>query len=124
GAGGSQDGFDARFDERLRAHHLDLHLLVELHDDRGAAVLALHLLLAPVAAHATEGDPGDAGLAQRRLDLGQAFGPNDGCDEFHDENVAPVTCAVNRIVHQMRGLHVTPTNYTHGIPHAVTENMQ
>src|SRR5712692_59652 len=93
GAGGSQDGLDARLDVRLRAHHLDLDLLVELHDDRVAAVLAHDLLLTPVAAHATESDPCDAGLEQRRLDLGQAFGPNDGSDEFHGENLPPVARA-------------------------------
>src|SRR2546430_12068024 len=72
GARGRKDGLDARLDERLRAHHLDLDLLVELHDDGRAAVLTHDLLLAPVAAHATERDPGDAGLEQRRLDFGQA----------------------------------------------------
>src|ERR1041384_8000693 len=65
GARGREDGLDARLDERLRAHHLDLDLLVELHDDGGAAVLTHDLLLAPVAAHPTERDPGDAGLEQR-----------------------------------------------------------
>src|SRR6266550_149801 len=98
GAGRRQDGLDARLHEWLRAHHLDLDLLVELHDDRGAAVLAHDLLLAPVAAHATEADPRDAGLEQRRLDFGQAFGPNDGCDEFHDGKTSPcgTGCQRNR----------------------------
>src|SRR5207249_3936256 len=79
----------SRLDERLRAHHLDLDLLVELHDDGRAAVLTHDLLLAPVAAYATERDPGDAGLEQRRLDLGQALRPNDGCDEFHVGKPSP-----------------------------------
>src|SRR5437899_3271150 len=124
GAGGSQDGLDARLDVRLRAHHLDLDLLVELHDDRGAAVLAYDLLLTPVAAHATESDPGDAGLEQRRLDLGQAFGPNDGSDEFHGENLPPVVHAVNGIVHQMHEFDVILPCRAHSIPYAVTEAMQ
>src|SRR2546426_3558435 len=57
-AGRREDGFDARLDEGLGAHHLDLHLLVELHDDGGAAVLPEDLLLAAVAAHAAERDAG------------------------------------------------------------------
>src|SRR5882762_6758372 len=116
GAGGRQDGLDARLDVRLRAHHLDLDLLVELHDDRVAAVLAHDLLLTPVAAHATESDSCDAGLEQRRLDLGQAFGPNDGSDEVHGENVSPVAphCQRNhasdaRIRHHSS--HIPPTAY-------------
>src|SRR5438046_8827141 len=52
GARGSEDGLDARLDERLRAHHLDLDLLVELHEDGRAAVLTHGLLVAPMAGHA------------------------------------------------------------------------
>src|SRR5207247_8976741 len=55
----------------------------------GTAVLAHDLLLAPVTAHATQCDPGDAGLEQRRLDFGQAFGPNDSGDEFHNGEASP-----------------------------------
>src|SRR5881398_84441 len=57
GAGGRQDGVDARLHERLRARHLDLHLFVEFHDDGGAAVLLDDLLLAAVAADAGQRDP-------------------------------------------------------------------
>src|SRR6266480_2228774 len=95
GAGGRQDRFDAWLDERLGAHHLDLDLLVKLHDDRGTAVLAHDLLLAPVTAHATQCDPGDAGLEQRRLDFGQAFGPNDSGDEFHNGEASPSSDTVS-----------------------------
>src|SRR5438046_10290101 len=50
GAGGRQDGVDARLHERLRARHLDLQLFVEFHDDGGGAVLPDdHLLVAVVA---------------------------------------------------------------------------
>src|SRR5947199_10856691 len=89
GAGGRQDGVDARLHERLRAGHLDLHLLVEFHDDRGAAVLLDDLLLAAVAADAGQRDPGDAGPEQRRLDLGETLGPHDGGDEFHGAKLTP-----------------------------------
>src|SRR5438876_10589998 len=57
GAGGRQDGVDARLYERLRARHLDLHLFAELHGDGGAAVMLVHLLLAAVAADAGVRDP-------------------------------------------------------------------
>src|SRR6266550_3183902 len=83
GPRGRQDRLDGRLHERLRAHHLDLHLLVELHHDGGPAILPDHFLLASVAAHAAYGDPGDAGPEQRFLDLRQALGTYDGSDEFH-----------------------------------------
>src|SRR4029077_6923760 len=124
GAGGSQDGLDARLDVRLRTHHLDLDLLVELHDDRVAAVLAHDLLLTPMAAHATESDSGDAGLEQRRLDFRQAFGPNDGSDEFHSGNVAPVPHAVNGIVHWMHESDIILRYFAHSILYAVTDFVQ
>src|SRR5207302_1323411 len=89
GAGGRQDGVDARLHERLGARHFDLHFFVEFHDDRGAAVLLDDLLLAPVAADAGQRDPGDAGPAQRCLDLGEALGPYDGGDEFHRAKLTP-----------------------------------
>ena len=40
------------------------------------------------------------------------------------ENLAPVTCHVNRIVHQMHGLNVTMISCAQSIPYAVTETMQ
>src|SRR5206468_2251716 len=83
GARGGEDRLDRRLDERLRADHLDLHLLMEFHDDRGAAVLLHNFLLAPVAADASQRDPGDAGPEQRRFDLRQPLGAHDGSDEFH-----------------------------------------
>src|SRR5207247_8628333 len=75
GARGREDRLDARLDEGLRADHLDLHLLVELHDDRGAAVLPDDLLLAPVTADAAQRDPADAGLEHHRLDFAEPLGP-------------------------------------------------
>src|SRR5207244_3307740 len=69
--------------------HFDLHLLVEFHDDGGAAVLTHDFLLTPMTAHAAEGDARDAGLEQRRFDIGKAFGPDDSGDEFHTGKATP-----------------------------------
>src|SRR3989441_12837236 len=82
-AGRREDGLDARLDEGLGAHHLDLHLLVELHHDGGAAVLPEDFLLAAVAAHAAERDAGDTCITLSRVHLREAFGAHDSGDEFH-----------------------------------------
>src|SRR5205823_2263964 len=112
GARGRENRLDARLDEGLRADHLDLHFLVELHDDRGAAVLPDDLLLAPVTADAAQRDPGDAGLEQRRLDFGEPLGPDDGGDEFHGLKLADLGKGVKRIVQFLHGsAHSRP--YTH-----------
>src|SRR6266446_6449361 len=83
GPRGRQDRLDRRVHKGLRAHHLDLRLLMELHHDRGPAILPDHFLLAAVAAHAAHGDPGDPGPEQRLLDLRQALGTYDRGDELH-----------------------------------------
>src|SRR2546430_17524797 len=50
--------------------------------------LSLHdalpiFVLAAMSADAAQGDAGDSGAEQRRLDLGKALGPHDRRDELH-----------------------------------------
>ena len=61
----------------------DFDLLMELHHERGAAVLAHDFVLTAVAADAAQRDAGDPGPEQRRLDLRQPLRPHDGSDQFH-----------------------------------------
>src|SRR6185503_13262344 len=83
GARRREDGLDARLDERLRAHHFDLHFLVELHDECRTAILLDQLVLAAVSAHAAQRDAGDAGAEQRGLDLGKALRADDRRNQLH-----------------------------------------
>jgi len=83
GPGGGENRVDAGLHEWLRAHHLDLHLVAELHDDRRAAVVLDLLLLPAVPAHAAQRDAGDAGAKQRLFNLREALGPDDRGDELH-----------------------------------------
>src|SRR5258706_195530 len=82
-AGTDADHSLDRLDEWLGTHHFDLHFLVELHDDRRAAILLEPLVLPPVSTDAAQGDPGDPGPEQRRLDLGDPVGAYDSCNELH-----------------------------------------
>jgi hypothetical protein len=56
---------------------------VELEDDGLGAVALDDLALAAVAGDAREGHAGDADAEERRLDLGEALGADDGGDELH-----------------------------------------
>src|SRR5213593_706563 len=60
GPRGGQNGLDGWLDERLRARHLDLHLLSELEHDRRAAIVLDDLLLTAVPAEAADADSCDA----------------------------------------------------------------
>src|SRR5882762_1487369 len=82
-AGRRENGLHARLDEWLGTHHFDLHFLVELHDDRRAAILLEPLVLPPVSTDAAQCDAGDPGSEQRRLDFGDAVGAYDRRDELH-----------------------------------------
>src|SRR5947199_4487977 len=124
GARGRQDGLDARLHKWLRADHFDLHLFLEFHDDGGAAILLDDLLLAPVAADASQRDPGDAGPEQCRLDLRQAFGSHDSGDEFHGSKLARPFLTVNRFLHLMHDFGDAPADLTHSNRRAVAENVQ
>jgi len=66
--------FDTRLDERLGAHHFDLHFFVELHDECRTSILLDQLVFAAVTADAAQRDPRDPGPKQRRLDLGRRSG--------------------------------------------------
>src|SRR5262245_52455299 len=83
GARGGENRLDGRLDERLGADHLDLDLLVKLHDDGGSTILTHNFLLTAVATHTGERDARDAGPEQRFLDFRKAFGADDSSDEFH-----------------------------------------
>ena len=83
-ARGVDDRLDRRLDERLRARHLDLHLVAELEHDGRAAIVLDDLALAAVAAHATERHAGDAGPEERFLDRREALGADDAGDELHE----------------------------------------
>src|SRR2546422_3733157 len=84
GACGRQDRLDGRLYERLRARHLEPHLLAKLEHHGAAAIMLLQLQLASMPAHAADGDPGDPGAEQRFLDLRQPLGAHHSGDEFHD----------------------------------------
>src|SRR5256714_366317 len=83
GARGADDGVDRRLDERFRAGHLDLDLLVKLEEQLYPAPHRDCVLLAPVTAGAGDGDPGDAGAEQSFLDGGKAVGTDYTADQFH-----------------------------------------
>src|SRR5882762_11420368 len=83
GAGRRENGLHARLDERFGTHHFDLDLLVELHDERRTAILLEPLVLPAVSADAAQRDAGDSRAEQRRLDLGEAIGADDGRNELH-----------------------------------------
>src|SRR5206468_5868534 len=64
-AGRGEDRLHTRLDEWLGAHHVDLDLLVEFHDERGTSILLVPLVLAAVAADSAQRDAGDPGPEQR-----------------------------------------------------------
>jgi len=82
-ARGADDRIYGRLDERLRAGHLDLDLLVKLQEELRSSPHRHCVTLTTVTAGARDGDARDAGAEQGFLDGGEAVGPDNTADEFH-----------------------------------------
>src|SRR5207253_2197050 len=83
GAGGWENRLDRRLHERLRHRHLEPHFFTEFEHHGPAAIVLQHLVLAAVATHPIDRDPGDAGPEQGGLHLRQPLGADHRGDEFH-----------------------------------------